>query len=273
VEVRGNNEISELSSGFNFMAGQLEIMQNESRRSARRERSRMLGEIALGFAHEIRNPLVVIKTSAEVVHSTLKDKPKEARLLGFVVKEVDRIDRLTSEFLAFAKPAPLSLNYFSLHDLVREIAEISAAEFAGKNIRCSTANETDSKSGHGDRVLGDFNKIYQAVLNLVLNAMEAMPQGGELSLRLYTGKNSAGVRTGNPAGANPQVCLEIKDSGTGIAEDLLPSIHMPFFSTKEKGLGLGLAKAYAIIEEHGGSISCRSKPGEGTVFTICLNGQ
>ena len=107
LPVRGNDEIAELTAGFNVMARQLEIMRHESIKSARQERSRMLGEIALGFAHEIRNPLVVIKTSAEVVLASLAVKSREVRLLGFVVEEVARINNLISEFLAFAKPCLL----------------------------------------------------------------------------------------------------------------------------------------------------------------------
>jgi signal transduction histidine kinase len=274
VVAHGINEISELGSGFNLMAGQLEIMQHESQQSAYRERSRMLGEIALGFAHEIRNPLVVIKTSAEVVHSQLKDKPKEARLLGFVVEEVGRIDRLITEFLSFAKPTPLSLEYFHLRELSEEIIELSAAELTKRNIRCNFVNKAESKSGQGDRVLAERNKIRQVLLNLVLNAMDAMPEGGELTLRIYEDGRSGNDLPSTDATqcTAPRVCLEVKDTGVGVAGDILPTIHLPFISTKENGLGLGLAKVYAIIEEHGGTISCASKAGEGTIFTICLNG-
>lgn len=132
------------------MARQLEIMRHESIKSARQERSRMLGEIALGFAHEIRNPLVVIKTSAEVVLASLAVKSREVRLLGFVVEEVARINNLISEFLAFAKPSPLKLEYFPLSPLIQEIAELSSAEMDKRGIRYSFSNEAED-----DRVLGE----------------------------------------------------------------------------------------------------------------------
>ena len=234
------------------MARQLEIMRHESIKSARQERSRMLGEIALGFAHEIRNPLVVIKTSAEVVLASLAVKSREVRLLGFVVEEVARITNLISEFLAFAKPSPLKLEYFPLSPLIQEIVELSSAEMDKRGIRYSFSNEAED-----DRVLGERSQIRQVLLNLGLNAMDAMPQGGTLSVRLYA--------------EDRQIRIELKDTGGGIPPNLLPTIHMPFISTKKNGLGLGLSKAYAIIEEHGGSISCSSTVGEGTVFTVCLN--
>lgn len=110
----------------------------------------MLGEIALGFAHEIRNPLVVIKTSAEVVLASLAVKSREVRLLGFVVEEVARINNLISEFLAFAKPSPLKLEYFPLSPLIQEIAELSSAEMDKRGIRYSFSNEAED-----DRVLGE----------------------------------------------------------------------------------------------------------------------
>jgi signal transduction histidine kinase len=257
VEVQGNDEVAELSAGFNLMGGQLELMQRESVQSARRERSRMLGEIALGFAHEIRNPLLVIKTSTELMHGKLPEDGRESRLFGFVIEEIGRIDSLISEFLSFAKPAPLKLEYFQLDRLVRDVLELSAAELASRGLACSFVDETADRQDAC--VLGEENKIRQVLLNLVLNAMDAMSEGGELAIRLYAMKK------------NGQVCLEVKDTGTGIPEALLPTIHLPFISTKKDGLGLGLAKVHAIVEEHGGSIVCASTPGQGAIFTVCLN--
>ncbi|MCL2790918.1 MAG: ATP-binding protein [Desulfobulbus sp.] len=253
----GNDEVAELSNSFNITAGQLELMQRESVQSARHERSRMLGEIALGFAHEIRNPLLVIKTSAELVHGKLPDDGKESRLLGLAIEEVGRIDSLIAEFLSFAKPAPFTPTFFRLDTLAQDVLELSAAEFAAKNIVCSFVNETPNTQEV--RVLGEENKIRQALLNLVLNGAEAMPDGGSLVVRLY-----------HPE-AGDRVCLDVTDTGSGIPEDLLPTMHLPFISTKKSGLGLGLAKTYAIVEEHGGSITCESALGQGTTFSVYLN--
>lgn len=252
VKVAGKDEVSELSGGFNLMSRQLEIMQRELLQSVRQERHRMLGEVALGFAHEIRNPLVVIKTSAEVVHSKLGEQMQEARLLGFVVEEVGRIDNLITEFLSFAKPAPLKLEYFSLRALVDEVLTISGAELKKRGVNARVDDDTSDST-----ILGERNQFNQVLLNLVLNAMDAMPGGGDLEVTLY--------------GKSPNICLDIHDSGVGIPEDLLTTIHLPFITTKKNGLGLGLAKVYAIVEEHGGSVTFRSKAGEGTVFTVCLH--
>ena len=256
VDARGEDEVAELSGAFNLMAGRLDLMQREAVRTARHERSRMLGEIALGFAHEIRNPLLVIKSSAELVHKSLPSGGKETRLMGFIIEEVGRIDSLLTEFLSFAKPTPLKLDYFQLDALVRNVLELSAAGFAAQKVESSFTDETDGQA----RVLGEEKSIRQVLLNLVLNAMDAMPDGGHLDLRLYRDPD-------RPAA----LCLEVRDTGHGIAPDLLPSIHLPFFSTKKSGLGLGLPRAYAIIEEHGGAIRCESTPGQGAMFVISLN--
>lgn len=254
IAVQGNDEIAELSSGFNLMSGQLESMRRDSVESARQDRSRMLGEIALGFAHEIRNPLVVIKTSAELVHAKLPEGSKDSRLMGFVVEEVGRIDSTIREFLAFATPPSVGFEPFQLDKLTQDVLELSAAEFSRRGIRHSLAIEA-----HDCRVLGERDQIRQVLLNLLLNAMDAMPEGGDLNVRLYESDDGK------------YVCMEVADTGTGIPDDVLPTIYQPFATTKKGGLGLGLAKAHAVIEEHGGNITCSSVVGDGTTFTICLN--
>lgn len=254
IAVHGNDEIAELSSGFNLMGGQLEVMRRDSVESARQERSRMLGEIALGFAHEIRNPLMVIKTSAELVYAKLPGASKDSRLMGFVVEEVGRIDSLIREFLAFATPATVTFEPFQLHTLAHDVLEFSAAEFARREIRYSLAVETENCG-----VLGEQNQIRQVMLNLLLNAMDAMPEGGELGVRIHESEDGR------------YVCMDVADTGSGIRDDVLPTIYQPFMSTKKGGLGLGLAKVRAIIEAHGGSIACSSTPDCGTTFTVCLS--
>ena len=255
MSARGGDEVTELAASFNLMAEQLEHKQRENVQAARHERSRMLGEIALGFAHEIRNPLLVIKTSAELVYGKLAGGDKESRLLNFVIEEVGRIDNLISEFLSFAKPVPLKLGHFRLNALVKEVLELTAAECAVRDIVCSFVDE----AGQSDLVFAAADKIRQVLLNLVLNSLDAMPHGGSLTIRVYAQDHQ------------PHACFEVKDTGVGIPKELLPTIHLPFISTKKSGLGLGLAKAYAIVEEHGGNIACVSTPGQGTVFTVCLN--
>ena len=132
--------------------------------------------------------------------------------------------------------------------------ELVAAESAARGITCSFVNE----AGQFCHALGEAEKIHQALLNLVLNSLDAMPHGGSLTIRTYVPEQQS------------RICCEVRDTGVGIPAELLPTIHLPRISTKKNGLGLGLAKTYAIVEEHGGTIACVSSPGQGTVFTVCL---
>jgi signal transduction histidine kinase len=146
------------------------------------------------------------------------------------------------------------LKHFQLDALVSEALELIAAECAARGIISSFVNE----AGQACRILGDADRIRQVLLNLMINSLDAMPHGGSLSIRIYAPEHQ------------PHVCFEVKDTGVGIPEELLPTIHLPFVSSKKQGLGLGLAKVYAIIEEHDGAISCASTLGQGTTFTVCL---
>lgn len=264
IPVHGSDEVAELGANFNTMSNQLEIARHESIENSRQERARMLGEIAIGFAHEIRNPLVVIKTSAELARNALDPQQRETRLLRFVVEEVSRIDTLLSEFLNFARPTPLKLTSFPFKPLVESVLEISAPELEKRGITWTLDDETPAPAKTGAAadanisILGEQNRIRQVLLNLVLNAMEAMPEGGALHLRLYASPD------------NKMLYLDVADSGKGISEELAKSVHLPFMSTKKNSLGLGLAVVYAIIEAHGGSISFTSAPGRGTTFTVGL---
>jgi signal transduction histidine kinase len=249
----GVGEVAGLARGFNMMSRQLETMLREKEQSDKRDRARMLGEIALGFAHEIRNPLLVIKTSAEVLYGRLVNADaRDIKLLGFVVEEVERINTLISEFLGFAKPGLPAMAPESLSALAETALTLCRAKCDAQGIACILARETDN-----DVVPCDAGQMQQVLLNLILNAVDAMPDGGTLNLRVH-------------ADGADHVRLEVADTGHGISPDLLPTIQRPFVSTKEKGLGLGLAKVYAIVEEHGGSIACASSEGRGTTFSLRL---
>ena len=251
VPVNGGDEIASLALGFNMMSRQLKIMRQEKMLSERRERTRLLGEIALGFAHEIRNPLLVIKTSAEMLHNRLPSNANDTKLLGFVVEEVERINSLISEFLGFAKPGAPIMAEESLSELAEMATALCRAQCDQLKIDCSLFKDTNN-----DVILCDAKQMQQVFLNLILNAMDAMPHGGRLDLRVY--------------GDDVNVCFDVSDTGQGISPQHLQEIHLPFVSTKEHGLGLGLSKVHAIIEEHGGVITCTSALNEGTTFSVCL---
>jgi len=251
VEVQGRDEVAELATAFNQMSVRLAQLHDLEAQLRRRDRLSALGEVAVGIAHEVRNPLGIIKTSAELVQKKSVLAPADARLLGYVIDEVRRIDILIKEFLAFAKPAPPVLGLVRPIDVVTRVTRFCEPELERHNVTLRLLNELPNAA-----VNGDDDQLYQACLNLILNAIDAMPDGGTLTIRLC--RSEGDVR------------IAFTDTGHGISADLQERIFNPFFTTKEQGSGLGLAKVFAVMESHGGRVECRSAPGAGATFTLVL---
>lgn len=223
------------------------------RRTLRAERLAAVGTMAAGFAHEVRNPLNSASLQLTVLERRV-DKGDLSRdtvlsITQIVKDEIQRLERMVRDFLAFAQPRPIEPRAMDLNDLVRSVLQLEAPE-ADVN-RVEVATDLDPAV---PAVWGDAERLRQVLLNLVRNALEAMPQGGRLVVRSRPG-----------VGATAEV--DVEDTGAGFAEDL--PVFDAFFTTKEKGTGLGLAIVHRIITDHGGSIRVRSGPG-GTCFSICL---
>lgn len=251
VEVQGNDELAELAQGFNQMSerlGQLRSLEAELRR---KDRLSALGEVAVGIAHEIRNPLGTIKTSAELVRKRDGLAGGDVKLLGYVVDEVRRIDSLIDEFLSFARPSAPVLRHVPLAAVAQRVADFTEPELSSRNITLELTDESE-----GVLINGDEDHLFQATLNLVLNASDAMAGGGVMKIRAW--KEEAMAR------------LSFSDSGPGIPQDIQEKIFDPFFTTKPHGTGLGLAKVFSVMENHGGTVELQSKPGEGACFTLSL---
>ncbi|OGC04209.1 hypothetical protein A2276_06350 [candidate division WOR-1 bacterium RIFOXYA12_FULL_43_27] len=211
-----------------------------------------LGTVAAGMAHEIKNPLASIKGMTEIVVKAFEKNDREA-LEDFkkvVPKELDRISNLIQNLLAYSKPTKPNKLPVDLNEIVENILKLFEMECMKGNITVKMELGTVSKKDL------DPELMRQVFTNLILNAIQAMPDGGQLC-----------VGTNSDAG---QLAVEVSDNGTGIPEDKIKNIFDPFFTTKEKGAGLGLAISYKIVREHGGTITVKSKPGEGTVFTVLL---
>ncbi|WP_265059135.1 ATP-binding protein [uncultured Bosea sp.] len=251
VGVGGGREIAELANGFNGMAeqlGKLHELEMELRRS---DRLSALGQAAMVIAHEVRNPLGIIKTSTEVVRNRAKLGDTEAKMLGYVIDEVRRIETLMREFLDFAQPRPLVQSRFPLRNVIDRVAAIAEPELARRNI----VLRVEDGSG-GAAILGDADQLHQACLNLVLNAMDAMPAGGTIFANLTADAKN--------------VSLAISDEGPGVPKAIRTEIFNPFFTTKVKGTGLGLAKVQGVAVAHGGTASCEGEEGQGAVFVLSL---
>jgi len=251
VAVQGEDEVAELAQAFNHMSerlGQLRSLEAELRR---KDRLSALGEVAVGIAHEIRNPLGTIKTSTELVRKRDGLAAGDVKLLGYVVDEVRRIDSLITEFLSFARPSAPVLRRLPLSAVAERVANFCEPELSSHNITLELEDVSE-----GLAVNGDEDHLFQAALNLVLNAIDAMAGGGLLKVRVW--------RDGNWGK------LSFTDSGSGISPELQEKIFDPFFTTKPRGTGLGLAKVFSVMENHRGTVELVSKPGEGSCFTLAL---
>ncbi len=216
------------------------------------EKLKTISTLASGVAHEIKNPLTAINTFTEQLPKRLQDKEFLQKFSKIVGKEVSRINNLVHELLDYAKPSNPQLKPTNIYKLLDETIELMSSAFLKYRIDV----KKNYKAVKNMSIALDSQQIRQALMNIYLNAIEAMPQGGELNVKA--------------SAQNDKFEISIRDTGTGIAEQDLPHIFDPFFTKKDQGTGLGLSVTHGIIEKHGGKIYAKSKVGEGTEFIIEL---
>ena len=231
----------------------------------RSDRLAALGTLAAGLAHEIKNPLTSLRTFTRLVSRKFNDERFRERFERVVPQELERINGIVERLLELARPRRLNLTPVQIPALLERVLELYANQIETKQITVLREYAHDLPT-----IQGDGEHLYEAFLNLVTNALEAMGTGGRLTLR--TGWSEDMDRLPPPArrALRRGVRVEIEDTGIGIALAEADKIFNPFFTTKEGGTGLGLALAYKIIEDHGGSITFRSSPGVGTTFRLLL---
>ena len=218
------------------------------------EKFAALGRLSAGVAHEIRNPLNSIRGFIQYFQKKLKLEPEDFRYTELMLTEVDRLNRVISKLLAYSKPREPRLGIRSADEIMDHcirIVEREAGEAGIQIIREKSAEDLPL-------VLVDTDQMTQVFLNILINAIEATPSGGAVSIRART---------------DDQGRLQIitEDTGEGIPRENIDKLFDPFFSTKKKGTGLGLAIVKSIVEGHGGEIEVESEPGSGTRFTISIN--
>ncbi len=214
-----------------------------------RDKLSSLGEISAGIAHELRNPMGVIAGYTKLLSKKVDTSLNPT--VDAISKEIVVMDRIISDFLSFAKPVDLTLGYIDLKTIIENCVASSAGE--RKDI-IPNLDINELPLIKGDEIL-----LRQAFINLIQNSVEAMPQGGKLSIKISPSTGSAG----------DFLDITISDMGHGISENIKDKIFLPFFTTKEKGTGLGLAIVHKIVISHGGSISVDSSE-KGTAFKIRL---
>ncbi|MFJ3371313.1 ATP-binding protein [Pseudomonas sp. NPDC086251] len=251
LAVTGGDELAELSSTFNHMSERLGELQHLESQLRRRDRLHALGEVAMGLAHEIRNPLGIIKTATQLLHRRADLPETDKRHLEYVVSEVSRINDLITEFLDFAKPSAPMRSTQLARPLVDELIGFCAPELASHNIDVRIDDQAPAAT-----LYADARQLKQAGLNLIVNAIDAMPDGGRLTVAISSDSSFT--------------VISISDTGQGIEPDMLERIFTPFVTTKASGTGLGLAKVFSIMESHDGRIECVSEKDAGATFTLYI---
>ena len=226
--------------------GEIRRLQSELRR---RDRLVALGDMAAGIAHEVRNPLSAIKGLARFFMEASPEDSEESRMAGIMTQEVLRLDKVVGDLLDFARPDALNLTDVALDDFVERARRMVQSDMDARGIVFRAELPEPPLVVRLDR-----DRMTQVLLNLFLNAVQAMPDGGMLTVR------------GRMDG--PELVLDVADTGCGIAPERLADIFSPYFTTKARGTGLGLSIVHKIVEAHDGTIEVFSTPGAGTTFRL-----
>jgi two-component system sensor histidine kinase PilS (NtrC family) len=241
-------------------------MESELRRS---ERLAATGQLAANMAHEIRNPLAAISGSLEMLRDNDR-RPRGAeerrRLMDIALREVERLDHLIADFLDFARPAAAEPAALPVAVAVEELVKMFETSYPGVELAVSVPPDCIA--------LADPRQLRQVLWNLLLNALQALPDGGRIGVtarRVTDAPQESGPRGRNaPDEGGQYVEIAISDTGVGIAPDVLERVFEPFFTTKRAGSGLGLPTVHRVVENHGGSLSIESRPGHGTTVRVRL---
>lgn len=260
IEPLGTDEISRLAEHFNQMAERLRNIQNQLKRT---ERLDTLGKLASVLSHEIRNPLNSMVINMQILQREYSkktpDREKLDHYLKIVVDEIKRVDDLVNNFLIIARPPKLEQEVHNIPEIIDEVITVQQPLVLPKGIRIKRAYESDTLLARVDR-----NKLKQVFLNIFLNAVQAMPGGGRLSITV------ASVPPDITDTSQEMLRIVFADTGKGIKPEDLSQVFDFYYSTKKEGTGIGLSLAQQIIEEHGGRIAIRSEVDKGTEVEIYL---
>jgi len=256
VKIDRQDEVGQLASTFNEMITDLKSKIELEEKLNQAERVAVIGRLTQGVAHEIRNPLNVINLSIDHVSKKFPpdDEAKRKQFTGIlssIKDEIVRLNRMVTDLLIYGRPARLALGTLEIGDLVEDTMALlrPQADLQGVGI-------TVDRDRPPVQVNGDAEKLKSCMSNLAINALQAMPAGGNLTARVHR--------------SNGYVEVSISDTGIGISEESLGKIFEPYFSTKQAGFGLGLAVTKKIVEEHQGRIEVKSRLNQGTTFTLTL---
>ncbi|HMK61050.1 MAG TPA: ATP-binding protein [Dissulfurispiraceae bacterium] len=250
----GGDEIKELIEAFNDMVirlrDSLSELEQSNREKARLEKLSALGEMSMTVAHEVKNPLNAIRGAVSYLKDNFEgDVLRE--FLSIIEQETKRLNDIVTEYLVFSKPAPIKVSHADLNSAISDMVSLIRQEAIENNVEIITELDTSLKPFDFD-----IQQIKQALLNILVNAIDATLPGDAIKITTVS--------------RNSSVDVIIKDNGQGIEKDILPEIFKPFYTTKTRGSGLGLACVERIIRDHKGNVTVRSEEGKGTEFIFSI---
>ena len=240
------------SLGYVILFRDITEVQHLKKEMERSQRLASVGSLAAGIAHEIRNPLSSIKGFATFFKERYRDNPEDQKTADIMVQEVERLNRVIGQLLEFARPMEMKRHWTSIQEVIRHTLKMIEGQAKAKKITL----RTDLPLHVGD-IFIDSDKIKQVLLNLYLNAVEAMEEGGALTVAVLPHEGR-------------MVRIDVSDTGKGIDEKDIARIFDPYFTTRSSGTGLGLAIVHRIVESHDGELRVTSEPGKGTTVSIFL---
>jgi signal transduction histidine kinase len=248
-----------LAQSHRELQEQTRLLLEKETQLRRADRLSALGQLSAGLAHEIRNPLGAIKGAVEILQDDIPPEHPKAEFYNILLREVERLNDVLTNFLSFARPVTPHLMPLDVRVVLKALEALISGQARAYRVQLFTSFHTGPS-----RVMVDETLLKQAFLNIMLNAVEAMPSGGDLAI-------STRLSPGEAVGGRPE-WLEVvfDDTGPGIQEEDLGRIFDPFFTTKKDGTGLGLAITHRIIENHHGTIRVVSQRGKGTTFMVTL---
>ncbi len=278
AKVVSEDELGRLAHSFNSMIIKLnktkkkvEKLHYEQMRRA--DRLATVGEMAAGIAHEIKNPLTGIAGVIQILGRDFPPEDSRHKIIKEVLEQIDRLDKAVKNLLSFARPPAPNLAELNINELLEKIIAFLSPQFSKNRVRVRRELLPNIPD-----VSGDPELLQQVFLNIILNGVQAMPEGGEMLIETSV-KPDSGAAEQNTAPETGEdlrepdsetVSIAISDTGKGILPENMEKIFNPFFTTRQQGTGLGLSITQKIIEQHGGNITVDSTPGKGTVFTIYL---
>lgn len=263
------DELGRLADSFNAMVERLKAARTEievyhRQRLDRAERLATLGEMAASLAHEIKNPMAGIAGAVQVMAEELPATDPRKEIMHEILTQVHRLDRTVQDLLAFARPGKPDLEPCDIHQILDRVLILLAENPEAKQTHVVRAYQAGIPG-----LNADAKQLRQVFLNLILNAVQAMPAGGRITLQTAV-RNGIGGGGGTPSADRPVVEVAVTDTGPGIPPGLLEDIFTPFVTTKRRGTGLGLSVSRRIVEDHGGWITAESPPGQGATFRVFL---